>query len=76
MMTLLIHRATPDEALPPLRVRYPFGDMHVGDSIRLDDFRKAESARVSAIQFAKRQGLNWKFSLRKDRLGWTLQRVS
>jgi hypothetical protein len=75
MMTMLIHRAPPSEKIPTLRIRYPFGSMNIGDSIRLDDFRKAESARVSAIQFAKRQGLNWKFSLRKDRHGWTLHRV-
>ena len=75
MMTMLIHRASPTDMPPSLRIRYPFGSMNIGDSIRLDDFRRAESARVSAIQFAKRQGLNWKFSLRKDRFGWTLRRV-
>ena len=76
MMTLLINRASETVELPPIRVKYPFSEMNVGDSIRLDDFRRAESARVSAIQFARRQGLNWKFSLRKDRLGWTLHRIA
>ena len=31
--------------------RYPFNQMNVGDSILIDDFRVAQSARVSAINF-------------------------
>ncbi len=58
------------------RPRYPFKDMGVGDSFFLDDFRVAESARVSAINFVKRHELSWRFSLRKMNKGWRVFRVN
>jgi len=58
------------------RVHYPFNDMFVGDSILINDFKRAESARVAAIQFAKRRGGACKFSLRKSREGWRIFRIA
>jgi len=60
--------------MPPLR-RYPFNHMGVGDSIFIDDFRLAQSARVSAINYSKRHELKWKFSIRKMGNGWRIFRV-
>jgi hypothetical protein len=65
-------------AQPPLlreRVLYPFETMTVGDCLFISEFRKAESARVAAIQFVKRRGLDWKFSMQKSRDGWRIQRI-
>jgi hypothetical protein len=59
-----------------LRSRYPFADMLVGDSFLITDHRKAESARISAIHFAKRQQDEWKFTMRKMRDGWRLFRIA
>lgn len=59
----------------PERVRYAFHEMAVGDSIYISDMKKAESARVSAIQFAKRNQLKWKFSIRKMDGGWRIFRA-
>jgi hypothetical protein len=39
--------------------------MGIGDNLFINDFKKAESARVAAIQFVRRNHLCWKFSLRK-----------
>jgi hypothetical protein len=50
--------------------------MFVGDSILINDFKRAESARVAAIQFAKRRGGACKFSLRKSREGWRIFRIA
>ena len=61
--------------MPPLR-RYPFNQMGVGDSILIDDFRLAQSARVSAINYIKRHDLGWKFSIRKMENGWRIFRVN
>jgi len=61
--------------MPPLR-RYPFNRMDVGDSILIDDFRLAQSARVSAINYIKRHDLSWKFSIRKMENGWRIFRVN
>ena len=61
---------------PSERVSYPFRDMFVGDSILINDFKRAESARVAAIQFAKRRGGACKFSLRKTREGWRIFRIA
>jgi hypothetical protein len=58
------------------RTRYPFDRMTVGDSLHIDDFRQAESARVAAIQFVRRRALDWRFSLRKFPDGWRLVRVA
>jgi hypothetical protein len=50
--------------------------MEVGDSILLTEPQKAESARVAAIQFSRRNGLTWKFGLRKSREGWRVFRMA
>ncbi len=57
------------------RPQYPFQSMNIGDSLFLSEFRKAESARVSAIQFVKRRQLDWKFSIQKSREGWRIYRI-
>jgi len=57
------------------RTMYPFANMGIGDSLIMNEFRKAESARVAAIQFVKRRGLDWKFSMQKSREGWRIQRI-
>jgi hypothetical protein len=48
--------------------------MEVGDSILIDEFRVAQSARVSAINFIKRHDLAWKFGIRKMGNGWRIFR--
>lgn len=55
--------------------RYRFTQMAVGDSILIDDFRAAQSARVSAINFIKRHELAWKFGIRKTGEGWRILRL-
>jgi hypothetical protein len=50
--------------------------MSIGDSLFIHDYRKAESARVSAIQYAKRHHLGWRFSIRKMDRGWRLFRIA
>jgi hypothetical protein len=60
--------------MPQVR-RYPFDQMGVGDSILIDDFRLAQSARVSAINFIKRHDLEWKFGIRKMNNGWRIFRI-
>ena len=54
--------------------RYPFLQMEVGDSLLIDEFRVAQSARVSAINFIKRHELAWKFGIRKTGEGWRIYR--
>ena len=61
--------------MPEVR-RYPFNQMGVGDSIWIDDFRVAQSARVSAINFTKRYDLGWKFGIRKMDNGWRIFRIN
>jgi hypothetical protein len=73
-MTWVVQPAMPVEY--PERVRYRFESLAVGDSMFLGDFRKAESARVAAIQFARRRNLGWKFSLRKMDGGWRVFRIA
>lgn len=64
-----------DAELPsPPKNRYPFINMEVGDSILIDEFRVAQSARVSAINFIKRHDLAWKFGIRKMGNGWRIFR--
>ena len=69
---------TPDrsDAKPPSlpKNRYPFLQMEVGDSLLIDEFRVAQSARVSAINFIKRHELAWKFGIRKTGEGWRIYR--
>ena len=59
----------------PVRHRYVFDDMGVGDSLFFDDFKLAENARIAAIQFAKRRNPDWKFGIRKMNNGWRIFRV-
>jgi hypothetical protein len=66
--------ALPIPPTPP-RIRYPFDQMKAGDCIHFDDFRRAESARVAAIQFVRRRGLDWRFSMRKSCDGWRIIRI-
>lgn len=61
--------------LYPERIRYGFDAMSVGDSLLILDQKKAESARISAIQFSKRKQLGWRFSMRKMTDGWRLFRI-
>ena len=61
----------------PLVALLPRGRrMGVGDSILIDDFRVAQSARVSAINFIKRHDLGWKFGIRKMDNGWRIFRIN
>ena len=57
------------------RLSYPFVKMEVGDSFLLTEFKKAESARIAALLFARRKSLEWKFSLKKVSDGWRVVRV-
>jgi hypothetical protein len=57
------------------RLSYPFVKMEVGDSFLLTEYKKAESARIAALLFARRKSLEWKFSLRKVSDGWRVIRV-
>lgn len=59
----------------PDRIRYGFDAMSVGDNLHILDHKKAESARISAIQFSKRKQLGWRFSMRKMDDGWRLFRI-
>jgi len=63
---------------PPVKDRtsYPFNQMDVGDSFLLTEQKKAESARVAALLFARRKSLEWKFSVRKVTDGWRIFRVN
>jgi len=70
----LIEKA-PAEVFFEDRTTYPFENMNVGDSFLITDFKKAESARVSAIQFCKRKCKDWKFTQRKMDGGWRIIRI-
>ena len=63
---------------PPVKERtsYPFIRMDVGDSFLLTEQKKAESARIAALLFARRKSLEWKFSVRKVTDGWRIFRVN
>ncbi len=65
--------AIPDAFRP--RATYPFAQMEVGDCLLIQDFRQSESARVAAIQYARRNSPDMKFAVRKSRDGWRLIRV-
>jgi hypothetical protein len=71
----LIEKAPMDFSGLMERSTYPFELMDVGDSFFVSDYRKAESARISAIQFCKRKGKPWKFTQRKMDGGWRIIRV-
>jgi hypothetical protein len=49
--------------------------MDIGDSLFFDDFKLAENARIAAIQYVKRNRLNWKFGIRKMNDGWRIFRM-
>jgi len=58
------------------RVEYPFARLlHTGDYLFIDDYRKAESARVAGIQFVRRHQLSWKIGIRKVNGGWQILRI-
>ena len=63
---------------PPVKdsASYPFNQMDVGDSFLLTEYKKAESARIAALLFARRKSLEWKFSMRKVSEGWRIFRVN
>ena len=64
--------------VPPVKDRasYPFMQMDVGDSFLVTEYKKAESARIAALLFARRKSLEWKFSMRKVSEGWRVFRVN
>ena len=71
----ILEKAQP-EALNLTRATYPFQEMEVGDSFFIDNYRKAESARIAAFQFCKRNSNSWKFTMRKMEGGWRVIRVN
>jgi hypothetical protein len=59
------------------RSLYPFATLQqVGDGLFMDDFKKAESARVAGIQFVRRHHLDWKIGIRKVNNGWRVLRTA
>ena len=76
VIMFLIEKTPADLSALLERTTYPFELMDVGDSFFVADYRKAESARISAIQFCKRKGKSWKFTQRKMDGGWRIIRVS
>jgi hypothetical protein len=56
---------------------YPFSDLQqVGDGLFIDDYKRAESARVAGIQFVRRHQLPWKIGIRKVSGGWRIVRTA
>jgi len=54
---------------------YPFATLaEVGNSLFIDDYKRAESARVAGIQFVRRHHLAWKIGIRKVKGGWQILR--
>jgi len=54
---------------------YPFAKLEqVGDGLFIDDYKRAESARVAGIQFVRRHQLAWKIGIRKVNGGWQVLR--
>ena len=72
---MLVLFKSQETATYPGRIRYAFEEMSVGDNLHIFDHRKAESARISAIQFSKRNQLGWRFSMRKMDGDWRLFRI-
>jgi hypothetical protein len=62
--------------MPVGRTKYPFADMHPGDSIRFGNEKLANSARVSAMRFVRAHAPDWSFQLRRVENGWRLWRVA
>ena len=73
---MFIVEKTQTENLTLNRAIYPFHEMEVGDSFFINDYRKAESARIAAFQFCKRNAKGWKFTMRKMEGGWRVIRLS
>ena len=67
---MLVLLKSQEQVSYPDRIRYAFDEMSIGDNLHIFDHKKAESARISAIQFSKRNNLGWRFSLRKMDSGW------
>jgi hypothetical protein len=56
------------------RLKYPFDDMHVGDSFLITDPGMVKNARSAAWMYAKRHGQ--RFSCRRVEDGWRVWRVA
>jgi len=76
VIKMFVLEKTPAEALTSGRVTYPFQEMEPGDSFFINNYRKAESARIAAFQFCKRNANSWKFTMRKMDGGWRLIRIN
>jgi len=76
VIKMFVVEKTPPEALVSGRVTYPFQQMELGDSFFINNYRKAESARIAAFQFCKRHANEWKFTMRKMDGGWRLIRIN
>jgi hypothetical protein len=56
---------------------YPFAKLEqVGDGLFIDDYKRAESARVAGIQFVRRHQLPWRIGIRKVNGGWQIIRTA
>lgn len=70
----MLNYSTPSDGAKTV---YPFANLQcVGDSLFLDDYKKAESARVAGIQFVRRHQLEWKIGIRKVDGGWRILRTA
>ena len=70
-----MYKVDTDVKYPRMRTKYPFEDMHEGDSILFDERPEADKARVAALRFVRAHELDWKFSLRRVDDGWRLWRI-
>ena len=71
-----VHLRAQEAPQLPMRTKYPFTQMSIGDVLLFNDSKKAESARVAAYLFSKRHRHDKpRFSLRKAAEGWCLTRV-
>jgi len=66
----------PGVPMPGTRMKYPFRDMELGDSILFTSQRQSNSARVSALRFVKVHQPTWGFQVRKVPEGWRLWRIA
>ena len=57
------------------KLKYPFGEMSVGDSFLIFDYKKALSARVASINYAKRNNPKSRFAINKTNEGWRIFRI-
>ena len=71
-----VHLRAQEAPALPIRTKYPFTKMNIGDVLLFNDSKKAESARVAAYLFSKRHRQDKpRFSLSKATEGWCLTRV-